>query len=102
MNKKGKYGEQRAVNFLIHNGYKIIARNYRFKKYEIDIICMKDNIVIICEVKYRTTIEYFNISTKQMQQLQNFILEKLNHVTVQIDAILVYQDNIIHIQNMIQ
>jgi len=40
-NELGKKGEQLAVDFLLQNNYKIIARNYRFLKAEIDIIARK-------------------------------------------------------------
>ena len=33
----GKKGEQLAVNYLINKGYKIVERNWRFQKAEIDI-----------------------------------------------------------------
>lgn len=49
----GKKGEGLAVNFLISKGYKILARNYRFKHMEIDIISIKDDLLIIIEVKTR-------------------------------------------------
>ena len=38
----GNKGEQLAVNYLINKGYKIVERNWRFQKAEIDIIATKD------------------------------------------------------------
>ena len=35
----GQRGEQRAAEFLQRHGYVILARNYRWKHGEIDIIC---------------------------------------------------------------
>jgi len=37
----GKKGEQIAVDYLIKKGYKILERNWRFQKAEIDIIATK-------------------------------------------------------------
>jgi putative endonuclease len=54
----GIYGEGLAVEFLIKNGYTILERNYRYKRYEIDIICSKSKLLIFVEVKLRTSIEY--------------------------------------------
>ena len=51
----GQYGEELAVNHLRSEGYEIIERNFRFKKLEIDIIAKKDDKLIVCEVKTRTT-----------------------------------------------
>ncbi|SDQ44059.1 putative endonuclease [Chryseobacterium soldanellicola] len=54
-NDFGKKAEDLAVGFLQKNGYKILIRNFRFQKAEIDIIAEKDNLIIITEVKARST-----------------------------------------------
>jgi putative endonuclease len=51
--QKGKINETIAVRFLQENGYRIIKRNWRFGKKEIDIISEKDNLLVITEVKSR-------------------------------------------------
>lgn len=53
--EKGKAGEDLAAQFLINKGYQILARNYRFKRSEIDLIAQKDNCLVFVEVKLRTT-----------------------------------------------
>ena len=53
-NELGAQGEEIAAKFLLKKGYKIIERNYRFKKLEIDIICEFENELIIVEVKTRS------------------------------------------------
>jgi len=54
-NELGKLGEQIAVNLLLKKGYKIIARNWRYLKAEIDIIAQKDEAtLVIVEVKTRS------------------------------------------------
>ncbi|WP_312902862.1 YraN family protein [Chryseobacterium taichungense] len=59
-NDLGKKAEELAAEFLLKNGYKILARNFRFQKAEIDIISEKDNFIIICEVKARSN-DVFNL-----------------------------------------
>ncbi len=49
----GDKGEEYAALFLRKNNYKIIARNFRKKYGEIDIIAEKNNIIIFVEVKTR-------------------------------------------------
>lgn len=56
--KTGDKGEQLAVDFLIENGYKILARNFRSGKAEIDIIAKKNEFIVFVEVKTRS--EYQN------------------------------------------
>ncbi|WP_419494342.1 YraN family protein [Chryseobacterium bernardetii] len=54
-NDFGKIAEDIAADFLQKNGYKILTRNFRFQKAEIDIITEKDDVIIIIEVKARST-----------------------------------------------
>ena len=49
----GKKGEEYAVNHLRKNGYSIRDTNYRFKHSEIDVVCEKENELIVVEVKTR-------------------------------------------------
>ncbi len=51
--KIGSSGEDKAVEYLKKNNYKILKRNFRTKVGEIDIIAFKDGITIFCEVKTR-------------------------------------------------
>lgn len=55
---KGNKGEELVVNFLLRNNYRIIERNYRIGKKEIDIIAKKDDIIIFIEVKLRSNIRF--------------------------------------------
>lgn len=54
-NDFGKIAEDTAVDYLQKHGYKILVRNFRFQKAEIDIITEKDNLIIVVEVKARST-----------------------------------------------
>lgn len=54
-NDFGKIAEDLAVDFLVRNQYKILARNFRYLKAEVDIIAEFDNQIIIVEVKARNT-----------------------------------------------
>ena len=51
----GKQAEAQAEKFLIEKGYTIIARNYRYKRSEIDLIVQKENWLVFVEVKMRTS-----------------------------------------------
>lgn len=56
--KKGKEGEDMAARFMMDKGYEIIARNYRYRRSEIDLIVKKDNWLIFVEVKLRSSDQY--------------------------------------------
>ena len=49
----GKRGEELAIDFLQKQGFAIVLRNWRFKRYEMDIICEKDGVLHFVEVKTR-------------------------------------------------
>ena len=54
----GKLGEDAAAKFLEVQGYKIVARNFRIRSAEIDIIAQKDDVIVFVEVKARSDIRH--------------------------------------------
>ena len=54
-NQLGEKGEQRAKIYLENLGYKIIAINWRERKFEIDIIAIDKSELVFVEVKTRST-----------------------------------------------
>ena len=51
----GSEGESRAVSFLEGHGFRILERNFRCgRRGEIDIIALRDNLLLFVEVKSRT------------------------------------------------
>ncbi len=50
----GADGETAAANYLVSKGYEIVAKNYRFRKAEIDLIVRKGNWLVFVEVKTRS------------------------------------------------
>ncbi|TAJ13559.1 endonuclease [Marinilabiliaceae bacterium JC017] len=54
-NRLGEKGEDIAAEFLADKGYRILARNWRFKQKEIDLIAQKDDFLVIAEVRTRST-----------------------------------------------
>lgn len=51
----GKKGEQLAIAHLKQKSYQILETNWRYKKAEVDIIALFENVVIFVEVKTRRT-----------------------------------------------
>lgn len=56
-NDLGKEGESIARMYLMQNGYEIIDQNYRYQKGEIDLIALKDDLIVFIEVKTRQSKE---------------------------------------------
>lgn len=51
----GAIGENLAADFLTKKGFEVVARNYRWKKAEIDLIVRRENWLIFVEVKTRSS-----------------------------------------------
>ena len=50
----GDQGEQTVVDFLVTAKHEIVARNYKTKLFEVDIISQKNEVLYFTEVKYRS------------------------------------------------
>lgn len=91
----GKEGEEIATAHLIKEGYKILARNYRSGRAEIDIIASIEDWIVIVEVKTRETDKYGNpeesIGTGKINMLaqgaEDFMLDRDLHNNVRYDVI---------------
>lgn len=54
----GRLGEDIACHYLEKNGYRILARRYRDRRAEIDIIAQKGQTLVFVEVKTRRHQEF--------------------------------------------
>jgi len=66
-NETGLKGEQIAEKFLLSKGYQIMHRNWVWGKKEIDLIGIKDDILVFIEVKTRGT-HYFGYPEEAVNQ----------------------------------
>ena len=51
----GRSGEQAAVQYLERAGLRILDRNWRCADGEIDIVAAERQVLVVCEVKTRTS-----------------------------------------------
>lgn len=51
----GRHAEQAASEYLQQQGYRILARNWRRRDCEIDIVASREGIAYCVEVKYRAS-----------------------------------------------
>ena len=57
-NDIGRLGEDLAEQYLIERGYDILERNWRYARFELDIIAIKGEMLHFVEVKTRKTNEF--------------------------------------------
>ncbi|MEM9886216.1 MAG: YraN family protein [Bacteroidota bacterium] len=82
----GERGEQIAVDFLEAKDYKILERNWRFSRAEVDIIAMDGEVLVFLEVKTRSYTFFGEPAA--------FVTEKKE--ALMIDAAHVYMEKIGH------
>jgi putative endonuclease len=70
----GDAGEEAAARFLARNGYKIRERNWRYRKFEIDIIAETADTIVFVEVKARGTNDFGEPETFVTRKKQGFIV----------------------------
>ncbi len=56
--KKGDWGEKIAAAYLQEKGFTILKQQWRYYRYEIDLIASRQNAIVFVEVKTRFSREY--------------------------------------------
>ena len=112
--RRGKRGEWLAAAALRLKGYRILARRYRTKLGEIDLIALRGDLVLIVEVKVRKTLveameSIASQSQRRIEAAADLWLAKQRHpgrLTIRFDmvAILprrwpVHVENVFHGRN---
>jgi len=69
----GQRGEEAACRYLKKQGYNIVARNYRCRSGEIDVIAIIENQIVFVEVKTRHSLHFGSpaeaVSKEKMRHL---------------------------------
>ena len=74
----GDQGEQTVVDFLVTARHEIVARNYKTKLFEVDIISQKNEMLYFTEVKYRSDHDFgeaLDFIDKKKQQKMHLAVE---------------------------
>ena len=54
----GTKGETLARELFIEKGFRIVEQNYRSRIGEIDLICVREKLLVFCEVKCRRSLVF--------------------------------------------
>ena len=52
---RGKWAEDLVSRWYEQHGYVIVARNWRCKRGELDVVAHRDGVLVVCEVKARAS-----------------------------------------------
>ncbi|WP_373515456.1 YraN family protein [Persicitalea sp.] len=82
-NDTGHWGETKAAEYLQSKSYEIVAKNYRHRHAEIDLIAKQGKLMVFAEVKTRSGTgfgmpeEFVNYAKSRliMKAAENFIFE---------------------------
>jgi len=103
MDKKiiGNWGEAVAKNYLENKGYAVLETNWRYHRFELDIIAYKNGVVGI-EVKTRrnhTDLAFTVLKAEQLNRLRRALkaycfLRSLDYSGSRLDLILIKNKNL--------
>ncbi len=110
----GDFGENHAVRFLKKKNYKIVKRNWRFKRCELDIIAVDGEVLVFIEVKTRSDSSFIRgyqaVDKRKRKLLAQACRAYLNHLSYRpymyrvdiIDIVVIEQSklNISHYENI--
>ena len=54
----GAAGEDRAAAWYVAHGYELVARNWRCRDGELDLIARRGRTLVFCEVKTRSSVAF--------------------------------------------
>jgi putative endonuclease len=99
--KTGTKGENLTADYFVSKGYEVVARNFRYRRGEIDLIVKKDNWMIFVEVKTRSSYDYGApeqfVSAQQCNRIieaaEEFIYKHDWHGHVRVDVVSVKVDD---------
>ncbi len=91
----GRQAEERAAAYLERHGFAILARNWRTRWCELDLVARRGEVIHIVEVKYRSNPAYGSgfdyITTDKRQRLIKaaaaFIVQHAPNADYQIDVV---------------
>jgi len=68
----GRRGEQLAAEHLERLGYRVVARNYRTRFGELDLVAADDDVIVFCEVKTRRSGDpWENLGSAKQRQVRS-------------------------------
>jgi len=77
--ERGKWAEDLACRFLRERGLEVLARNYRCKRGEIDLVMRDGDTIAFVEVRYRRRSDYGTAAQSVDHRKQKRIVATAEH-----------------------
>ena len=78
----GSEGEKIACDLLVRKGYRILHRNFRYRRAEIDIIALRDEKIVFVEVKSRSSKWIENLGELVRPKQRKLLVQAADHYLV--------------------
>lgn len=75
----GRRGEAQAADFLEQRGLTVVARNYRCRGGELDLVCRDGRTLVFVEVRLRTSLTFGGAAASITPVKQRRILHAAQH-----------------------
>lgn len=102
----GAGGEDRAERFYVDRGGQVVARNWRVRWGELDLVVLEDRQLVFVEVKTRRDASYFEGGVEAVTPAKQRRIERaarsflaatrLEFEGVRFDVLVVHEDDIEH------
>ena len=76
----GSEAERMALAYLQRSGLKLIARNYRCKAGELDLVMLDGSTLVMIEVRYRSSHDYGGAAASVTLKKQRRIINAARHL----------------------
>jgi putative endonuclease len=87
----GRSWEQAAAEYLESQGLRILDRNWRCADGEIDIVAAERQVLVVCEVKSRTSVRYGTpleaVGRAKLARLRRLAVQWLNAHGIRFDQV---------------
>ena len=103
----GREGEEQAAQFLESRGLKVIRRNYRSKRGEIDLVALDGQTIVFVEVKAWSVFAFEDLEKSITVQKQRRIIEtakfflsehrEYNRMAVRFDVVFIGPEEVRHL-----
>lgn len=77
-NELGKSGEEYAYEYLANKGFRILEKNWRHNRDEVDLIARHAEYLVIVEVKTRSTVYFGEPEVFVTRKKQSFMIRAAN------------------------
>ena len=82
----GAWGEEVVAERYAQDGFEVIARNWRVRDGEIDIVALRGDLLVVCEVKTRSRTDFgvpgFAVTAAKQRRIRRLAARFVNETAL--------------------